>query len=137
MNGTNKVVGRFAEIPWHDSLLKELAIRRDGGLYGITLLIKPHSTEVDVSEIQITFLDVRYVTTNIDLLALKFCSGMVWDATCHADISEELRVKLRSLPGLTPETFGLTSLVVFEISLVPPSGSLLLVAKNFDAQNLN
>ncbi len=135
MDTTNKVY-RFAEIPWHDSLLKKVAIRNDGGLYGITLIIK-HSTEVDISETRISFLEVRYLTASIDLLALQFCSGMIWDATCHEEISEELKMRLRSLPELTPEKFELTSLVVFEISLVPPSGNLLVVAKDFELQNLN
>lgn len=132
MNENKKIANLFNGIPWHDSKLGEIIVRSEEGENEIALFIKTDAKSIGESEVPIRFGGVRYALLDIDFLAQKMCSRMVWEASFEPKVSIELKEKLRSLPDLGPDVIELGGLMVFQINLIPPSGSILIIAKEFE-----
>jgi len=134
MNIKETIAERFAGFVWHDSVLKSINIERSDAEYDVRLIVRMSGgSNENFTDTEVHFVRTRAISTGIDLLALKLCSGMIWDANCCTDITnlETSKIDLESLPDLAPDTIDLDKMVVFTISLIPPSGSLVVLAEDF------
>lgn len=132
MKVNDEIVNRFSELPWHDSVLSDVTVQNEGHTYSVEIAVTCDTSDGEVNRVHIKFLVVRKILMNVDLLALRFCSGMVWDATCHAEIPREWEESLSYLPKLTTDKYPVKNLALFEVHLVPPSGSILIIAQDFE-----
>lgn len=134
MNKKAAIAERFTGFEWHDSVLKSIKIERSGAEYEIWMRVTPPgSSSKNFTDIEAHFVGARAISTDIDLLSLRFCSGMIWDSDCYTDIAslETSRINLESLPDLTPDTIDLDRIMLFSVSLVPPSGRIVVLAEDF------
>ena len=130
---------RFQNHPWHDSRILSIAVRWTGTCYIVTLDVlftstlsdRPYENETK----PVTFNQCRLFGSDLDLLGMQLCGGMIGAAQCYEDvlgIEKTTRNKVKQF-GLPDERLPLDQCYVFEFELIHPSGIITIFAKDFES----
>jgi hypothetical protein len=135
---------RFNSIRLHDSELRGIEMRYAGlesrpeNRYEIALKVNrcvprlPHEEE-RFQPTELRFLQVRYFSTDIDLLGLTYCGGDISDAKCSEDSGFLRKFFSDIVPNfnLPQDEKSLEGLKHFGIYLCNPSGEINIIAKDY------
>jgi len=123
---TTDIAKRFNDLPWHDSKMLELTLRRTGGRETLTLLVaflKGNTCSLTT----VTFAESAYVDVRIDIDAMRECGDAISGADCT--ISSPWFDELKRLQG---ESF--VGYLHFGIALIPTGGAIEIVAHDFQLE---
>jgi hypothetical protein len=135
------VCQKFNSIHWHDSKLLNIEIGKNSS--GVTeevrfdaqLLVNHVPGNYAWEPRAIVFKECRLVQACLDLQAMRMCSHDISSAECLEDspLKAELERQIMNEPlKIKPEKNPLAGSVQFTITLIPPSGTITIFAKDFD-----
>lgn len=122
---TNPAIQRFNSIRWHDSKLLALCFYRAGSEELVKISLRLLEEGGALRPIDLVFKDSTYLKLEVDLEGKSQCSDDISDAECLFE-SEWLRTLSEQHPY---DSFG--GYLHFRISLIPPGGSINILAKDF------
>jgi hypothetical protein len=121
----NSIAQRFNSIRWHDSKLSTLSFYRVGSEELVKISLKLIGENGAHKPINLVFKESTYIKLDVDLEGKSECSDDISDAECL--IESEL---LRTLTNQNPYD-NFQGYLHFCIELIPPGGTINILAKNF------
>lgn len=121
----DSTVRRFNAIHWHDSKLLGLQFSRIGGEDQVRVTVLLREPQGPGTPVVIVFTESTYIALEVDLEGKRLCSDDISGAECHLT-SEWLRTLSERNPD---DNFG--GYLHFEIGLIPPGGTINILAKDF------
>ena len=122
---TNSTIRRFNSIRWHDSKLLSLCFYRAGSQEQVKISLRLLEQGGALRPVDLIFEESTYVKLEIDLEGKCQSSDDIFDAECSAE-SEWLRTLSERNPYDSFEGY-----LHFRISLIPPDGTINILAKDF------
>jgi len=118
-------IERFNAIRWHDSKLIGLSFLRAGSeeQVRISLLLRREGEALEPAEM--VFRESTYVEVDVDLDGKRVCADDIADAQCLASSDW-----MRKLSERNPHD-SFDGYLHFEIELIPPGGTINILAKDF------
>lgn len=129
-----EVQERFVALNLSDSLLLGIQIRRQQGAtfddvhLELGLITGEHADQWVPGSM--TFLGCVSAQLDIDIWAKRHCADMIADATCRRD--REYADALAPEDPKRSQWLSLNDILLFEITLVQPSGTLRIHARDFE-----
>jgi len=124
------VCHRFDDMLWHDSKLLELKIYRTNSKEQVRVRVGLRQLSAGPRLVDIVFLDSTYFESKIDLEGKRVCSDDIAAAGSYG-ASSWLQELARSSPY---DSFA--GYIHFRIDLIPPGGSINILAKDFVVQDV-
>lgn len=119
------VVQRFEGIRWHDSKLVALCFYRAGSEEQVRISLELLEQGGALRPAEIIFAESAYLETDVYLQAKRVCSDDISSAQCHTSSDWIMALRDRN-PHDTFEGY-----FHFEIYLIPPGGTINILAKEF------
>lgn len=127
------IVNDFARLSWHDSELLGWGVTNandDDSV--VTLDVSFRKSDAVSGRTEIKFHDCRGFFADVDLLAKRLCGDQIASACCElAEESQSPFVKQINDRFDLDAGESLAGLLVFGITLIHPSGQLVVVARSF------
>jgi hypothetical protein len=119
----------FNRLIWHDSKLRSLRIVRRDDLDEVVLDVELRGmSEQELTPITVVLKDAVFFLSDIDLQGKRECADDISSAKCNA--GTDLMTKLQG-ERLKHSPDALAGYLHFSIYLVPPGGSVDVIAANF------
>ena len=119
----------FNRLCWHDSKLRSLRILRNDDLDELRLDVELRGvSKQELTPMTIVFEDAVFFFCDIDLQGKRECSDDISSGTC--DSSSDLMNKLQN-ERLKYSPGALTGYFHFSIYLIPPGGTVDIIASDF------
>jgi hypothetical protein len=139
MQTTNsEVQKKFESLNWHDSRILSISIGLRGTHYVVQLeiLFSDASSETMYESAGkiVTFDNCRIIVTDLDLLGLQLCGGMIGGVSVSSDVrtvEKQLRNKIEEF-GLPESRLPFDDMFVFEFGLIHPAGEINVFARGFE-----
>lgn len=122
---TNSIIQRFNAIQWHDSKLLDLAFYRAGSEEQVKISLQLLTAGGTLIPTDLMLVESTYIALEVDLEGKRVCSDDISGAACYAS-SEWLRTLSERSPHDSFEGY-----LHFKISLIPPGGTINILAKDF------
>jgi hypothetical protein len=116
---------RFNAIRWHDSKLLGLSFYRVDSEEHVRISLQIRDNGGVMTPASIVFTGSTYVALEVDLEGKRVCADDISGAECYAS-SEWIRTLSERNPHDNFEGY-----LHFEIGLIPPGGTINVLAKNF------
>lgn len=130
------IIDRFNALALHDSRLLRISNRRREGsmvdelLLELQVLLPPDARRS--APATLTFVDCAGLDLRIDFWGKRVCGDAIMTAVCEP-LSEEAASRLdQNVRRQAIQPFA--SMLAFSISLCPPGGDLVVIARDFDMQ---
>ncbi|SRR5581483_526516 len=125
----SKYCNSFNSLPWHDSKLYSMSIRRSGNGDEVVLRIELASPSGDEgSSAELIFENVAFLFCDVDVQGKRQASDDISEAKCMEE--SELKKKIQS-ERLKFSPDALKNYLHFNFYLVPPFGSIDILAQSF------
>jgi hypothetical protein len=121
----NSTIQRFNAIQWHDSKLLGLAFYRAGSEEHVKISLELLGEGGALIPTDIVLVGSTYIALEVYLGAKRVCSDDISGAACYAS-SEWMRTLSERNPYDSFEGY-----LHFKISLIPPGGTINILAKDF------
>jgi hypothetical protein len=119
----------FNGLIWHDSKLRSLRIIRRDDLDEVVLDVELRGmSEQELTPMTVVLEDAIFFFSDIDLQGKRECADDISSATCKAET--DLMTKLQN-ERLKYSPNALAGYFHFEIYLIPPGGTLIVIASGF------
>lgn len=121
----DSVIERFNNIRWHDSKLLGLSFYRTDSEEQVRISLQLLGQGSDLNPIDIIFRGSTYIEMDVDLEGKRVCSDDISDGECYASSAW-----IESLSAKNPHD-SFQGYLHFQIYLIPPGGTINLLAKDF------
>jgi hypothetical protein len=122
---SNMIIERFNAIHWHDSKLLSLGFYRVGSEEQVKISLQ-FGEEDTLIPTELVFVGSTYIALDVYLGAKRVCADDISGAACYAS-SEWIRTLSERNPYDSFEGY-----LHFEIYLIPPGGTINVLAKDFN-----
>jgi hypothetical protein len=119
------IIQRFNGVRWHDSKLLGLSFYRAGSEEQVKLSLQLWDGDGTLAPADLVLHSSTYVQLDVDLGGKRVCADDISGAECHAS-SEWIRMLSEGNPH---DSFA--GYLHFEIGLIPPGGTINVLAKDF------
>jgi len=125
----------FNRLQWHDSKLRSLRVLRHGDLDEVILDVELRgASEQELTPMTVVLEDAVFFFTDIDLQGKRECADDISSAKC--DAKTNLMTKLQD-ERLKYSPNALASYYHFSVYLIPPGGTVDVVASGFRLERPN
>jgi hypothetical protein len=121
----NSTMQRFADIRWHDSKLLGLGFYRADSEEQVRISLELQGDGGILRPTNMVFIGSTYIVLEVDLEGKRVCSDDISRAACYASSDW-----IRSLSERNPYD-SFEGYMHFEIVLIPPGGTINILAKDF------
>jgi len=125
----------FNRIPWHDSKLRGICIQHRGvDVDDVILDVELWDSMNKLIPARIVLKDTSFFLCDLDLRGKRACSDDISDAMCCAESDLKNKIQKERLP-LSPVKLDeniLKDEFHFWFYLIPPGGTIDVIAKNFE-----
>ena len=131
----NKSVSEsFNRIQWHDSKLRSLRVRRRDDLDEVILDVELRgASEQELTPMTVIFDNAVFFFSDMDLQGKRECSDDISSAKCN--VKTDLMTKLQN-ERLKYSPGALAGYFRFSIYLIPPGGSVDIIASGYRLERL-
>jgi hypothetical protein len=123
---SNTIIERFNAIHWHDSKLLALDFYRAGSEEQVKISLQLLGERGALIPTNLVLIGSTYIALDVYLGAKRVCADDISGAACYAS-SEWIRTLSERNPYDSFEGY-----LHFEIYLIPPGGTINVLAKDFD-----
>lgn len=121
----DSTIQRFNGIRWHDSKLLGLSFYRAGGEEQVKISLHLLGEGDAFTPIDLVFRGSTYIQMEVDLAGKSVCADDISGAMCYSS-SEWIRTLSKRNPHDNFEGY-----LHFEIGLIPPGGTIHVLARDF------
>jgi hypothetical protein len=121
----NSTIQRFNATRWHDSKLLGLCFFRKGSEEQVKITLQLLEDGGALKPVDLVFKGSTYVELEVDLEGKRVCADDIVSAECYSS-SEWTRTLSERSPYDSFEGY-----LHFHISLIPPGGTINILAKDF------
>jgi hypothetical protein len=125
----DEVSESFNRLTWHDSKLIAVHLQRSGDIDDVIVDLQMRQfSKLELTPATLVLEDAAFFFCDLDLHGKWECADDISSATCHAKSELKTRIQNERL-GFSPD--ALKNYFHFHFRLIPPGGSLDVVAANF------
>lgn len=129
---TDRLVDSFNRMYWHDSKLLSIEINRNEDVDEVILNIEMRGVPGQVLKpIKMIFEDAVFFFSDLDLQGKRECADDISGAKCGTETALMLKLRNEKLKN-SPDS--LKGYFHFSIYLIPPGGSIDIIAAGFKSQ---
>lgn len=125
-------IERFNSLRWHDSKLVALCFYKFDGEDRVKLSLELIGENGALIQAEMVFKECAYLATNVFLEAKSMCADDISGAKCYESSDWKRAVSEPQPIDVIRGNRGLDQHLHFSISLIPPGGTINLLAKDFE-----
>ncbi|MGB6131550.1 MAG: hypothetical protein WBG54_07205 [Acidobacteriaceae bacterium] len=129
---TNPIVQRFNEIPWHDSKLLSVYCYKADGEDRVKLSLELLGDGGTLTSAELVFKECGFFVADVFLAAKSMCADDISGAECYESSDWKKTVSEPQPFDVIQGNRGLDHHLHFRISVIPPGGTINLLAKDFE-----
>ena len=125
-------IKRFNNIQWHDSKLVGLSLYKLEGGDRVKLFLELLGMDGTLRPAEIIFKECAYITADVYLETKSMCADDISGAGCCESSGWKTKVSEPSPFDVIQGNRRLAQYLHFSISLIPPGGTINILAKDFE-----
>jgi len=125
-------IERFDSLLWHDSKLVGVSFYKSDGEDRMKLSLILIGEGGMLSPVEVVFKECAYFSADVFLAAKSMCSDDISGAKCYESSDWKRAVSEPQPFDVIQGNRGLDQHLHFSISLIPPGGTINLLAKDFE-----